>query len=485
MDANGHLQATGRDARGRKQYRYHPHYRTRRDEAKFERLVAFAKALPAIRAQVDKDLGRQGLPREKVLAAVVRLLELTLIRVGNEEYARLNRSFGLTTLQNRHATVTGGSVRFRFRGKSGQLREVGLRDRRLATIIKRCRDLPGQDLFQYIDEDGEAVEIQSDDVNDYLRTVAPDITAKDFRTWAGTVLAYRALGALDAPGTEGEAKRNVVAAIRETAERLGNTPAVCRQAYVHPIVVEAYLDPKLRTTLVRAAESTGATGAATPAEERGGSPPASAPASSRRRPHRCREPDMAIIAGLFGLIGRFAGKVLMTTLGWASTLLFGRVPQDRQIVLAFITFGAVAWAALVVGVVLPYVGAFLLAAVPPQGFISESWLRLGMVVGALVVPAIVGVATLFVVEPARRPAGAAMASRLFAAIRSVRRSPSRSSSSPSSAWRGSFTTSPGDGVMRTSRSSSGRRAMRPSSLIWSGPSTMLACRSIAAGRRRS
>jgi DNA topoisomerase I len=252
---NGHVQATGRDARRRKQYRYHPRYRKRRDTAKFERLVAFAEALPAIRARVDADLARPGLPREKVLAAVVRLLELTLIRVGSDEYARLNRSFGLTTFRDRHATVRGTSVRFRFRGKSGQLREVGLRDRRLAAVVRRCRDLPGQELFQYVDEDGTPVDVRSDDVNDYLRAVAPDVTAKDFRTWAGTVLAYRALRSLDTPATDGEAKKNVVAAIRETAGRLGNTPAVCRQAYVHPVVVEAYLDRRLRGALVRAAEA--------------------------------------------------------------------------------------------------------------------------------------------------------------------------------------------------------------------------------------
>lgn len=251
---NGHLQATGRDAKGRKQYRYHPRYRRRRDAIKFEKLVAFASALPAIRRQVDADLARPGLSRDKVLAAVVRLLELTLIRVGNDEYARLNRSFGLTTLRNRHATVRGSAVRFRFRGKSGREHEVGLRDRRLAAVVRRCRDLPGQDLFQYVDEDGSPVDVRSDDVNDYLRAIAPDVTAKDFRTWAGTVLAYRALRALEQPATEGEAKRNVVEAIRETAEHLGNTPAVCRSAYVHPVVVDAYLDGRLRGALVQVAE---------------------------------------------------------------------------------------------------------------------------------------------------------------------------------------------------------------------------------------
>jgi DNA topoisomerase I len=268
-DPLGHLQATGRDARGRKQYRYHARFRARRESAKYERLVAFARALPAIRRQVDRDLSRPGLPREKVLAAVVRLLELTLIRVGNDEYRRLNRSFGLTTLHDRHAVVSGSTIRFRFRGKSGRLHEVGLRDRRLASVVRRCRDLPGQELFQYEGEDGEPIDVRSDDVNDYLRAIAPDVTAKDFRTWAGTVLAYRALRALDEPETAGEAKRNVVEAINDTADRLGNTAAVCRRSYVHPVVVEAYLDPRLRGALLGAAEVVGAPPAGmSPGEER-------------------------------------------------------------------------------------------------------------------------------------------------------------------------------------------------------------------------
>jgi DNA topoisomerase I len=266
---SGHLQATGRDARGRKQYRYHPRYRNRREAAKFDRLIAFAAALPRIRSRVDADLARPGLDREKVLAAIVRLLELTLIRVGNDEYARLNRSFGLTTLRGRHASVRGSSIRFRFRGKSGRMHEVGLRDRRLAAIIRRCQDLPGQELFQYVEDDGTTVDIASDDVNDYLRSIAPDVTTKDFRTWAGTVLAYRALRALDRPASARGATRNVVAAIRETADLLGNTPAVCRKAYVHPVVVEAYLDGRLRGALVQAAEDAGSSPAATtPDEER-------------------------------------------------------------------------------------------------------------------------------------------------------------------------------------------------------------------------
>ncbi|HET7029828.1 MAG TPA: hypothetical protein VFI34_04920 [Candidatus Limnocylindrales bacterium] len=266
---NGHLQATGRDARGRKQYRYHRRFRARRDDAKFERLIAFAKALPAIREQVDADLARPGLPREKVIAAVVRLLELTLIRVGNDEYAKLNRSFGLTTLRDRHATIDGAQVRFRFRGKAGRQHEVGLRDRRLARVVKRCRDLPGQELFQYVGADGEPHDVASDDVNAYLAAIAPGVSAKDFRTWAGTVLAWRALSALGDGDTDRERRRNVAAAIEATAANLGNTAAVARSAYVHPAVVEAYLDGGLRSALVSAAEdSDEPPGATDPEEER-------------------------------------------------------------------------------------------------------------------------------------------------------------------------------------------------------------------------
>ena len=266
---NGHLQAPGRDARGRKQYRYHPCYRERREGAKFERLIAFAKVLRAIREQVERDLGLPGLPRPKVLAAVIRLLELTLIRVGNDEYARLNKSFGLTTLRDRHATIEGSAVTFRFRGKSGQKHEVGLRDRRLASVVRRCRDLPGQELFQYLDGDGNPQDVASDDVNAYLAAIAPGVTAKDFRTWAGTVLAYRALRAIGRGATEREKQRNIAAAIQTTADGLGNTPAVARSAYVHPAVVDAYLDGRIRTALVDAAEETDQPpGATDPDEER-------------------------------------------------------------------------------------------------------------------------------------------------------------------------------------------------------------------------
>jgi DNA topoisomerase-1 len=266
---NGHLQATGRDAKGRKQYRYHPRFRAHRDESKFERMLAFARALPAIREQVDADLARPGLPREKVVAAVVRLLELTLIRVGNDEYARLNRSFGLTTLRDRHAEIQGSRIRFRFRGKSGRQHEVGLRDRRLAGVVKRCRDMPGQELFQYVGADGEPHDVASEDVNDYLAAIAPGVTAKDFRTWAGTVLAWRALGALGDGRTERERRKNVAAALERTAENLGNTPAVAKSAYVHPAVVDAYLDGRLRAALIDAAEDGDQPpGATDPDEER-------------------------------------------------------------------------------------------------------------------------------------------------------------------------------------------------------------------------
>ena len=252
---NGHLQATGRDARGRKQYRYHPLWRERRGAENFARMIAFAKVLPRIRRRAERDLSKRGLAREKVLAAVIRLLELTLIRVGNDEYARLNQSFGLTTMRGRHARIEGSRVRFRFRGKGGVIHEVGLRDRRLASVVRRCQELPGQELFQYVDDVGEIRDVTSDDVNDYLREISGgDFTAKDFRTWAGTLLAYRALRALQPQDHAPAARRNVVQAMRMTAERLGNTPAVARGSYVHPAVLEAYLDGSLGGALVDAAE---------------------------------------------------------------------------------------------------------------------------------------------------------------------------------------------------------------------------------------
>ena len=239
----GHLQATGRDARGRKQYRYHPDWRGERDDAKYERMIAFGTALPKIRRRVARDLRRPGLPRERVLAAVVWLLEKTGARVGNEEYARDNRSFGLTTLRGRHARIGSKRIRFRFRGKGGKAAEVEISDERLARIVRRCQDLPGQELFAYVDEIGEVRSIGSADVNDYLREISGrDFTAKDFRTWAGTVLAAHALATEGQGATPAAAKHAVVRAIEQVSEWLGNTPAVSRKAYVHPSVIEAYLD---------------------------------------------------------------------------------------------------------------------------------------------------------------------------------------------------------------------------------------------------
>jgi DNA topoisomerase-1 len=251
----GHIQASGRDAKGRKQYRYHPRWRQVRDETKYERMMTFGQALPEIRRRVDKDLARPGLPREKILATIVRLLESTLIRVGNEEYARENGSFGLTTMRNRHVDVDGATVRFEFRGKGGKRHEVDVRDRRVAKIVERCQDLPGQTLFQYVDADGVRQTIDSADVNEYLREISgQDFTAKDFRTWAGTVLAALALDELEAFDSETQAKQNVVRAIESVAERLGNTPAVCRKCYVHPAVVDAYLEGSMVETLKQRAE---------------------------------------------------------------------------------------------------------------------------------------------------------------------------------------------------------------------------------------
>ncbi len=251
----GHIQATGRDNRGRKQYRYHPRWREVRDEAKYDRMIAFGEALPRIRQRVQQDLGLPGLPRERVLAAVVRLLEKTRARVGNEEYARENSSFGLTTLRNRHATVGGSRIRFRFRGKGGKMSDVQLSDRKLARIVARCQDLPGQDLFTYLDEEGEPHTVDSADVNDYLREITgQDFSAKDFRTWAGTVLAAWALRELTEFDSEAQAKKNVVRAVETVAERLGNTPAVSRRSYVHPTVIDAYLEGDVAREVREAAD---------------------------------------------------------------------------------------------------------------------------------------------------------------------------------------------------------------------------------------
>ncbi|WP_420475663.1 DNA topoisomerase IB [Noviherbaspirillum sp. ST9] len=241
--ANGHIQATGRDAKRRKQYRYHARWRSVRDEAKYERMLSFGKALPLIRQRVDEALKLPGLPREKVLATIVYLLEATMMRIGNEEYARQNKSFGLTTLRDRHVRIDGSAVEFRFRGKSGVQHSIKVDDPRLARIIRRTRDLPGQELFQYVDDDGEQRSVGSADVNDYLREITgEDYTAKDFRTWSGTVLAALALQEYEKFDSEAQAKKNVVRAIESVAERLGNTPSICRKCYVHPAVIESYLD---------------------------------------------------------------------------------------------------------------------------------------------------------------------------------------------------------------------------------------------------
>jgi DNA topoisomerase-1 len=250
-----HLQATGRDAKGRKQYRYQPRWRQERDAAKYENLISFARSLPRIRRRVRRDLKRRGLPREKVLAAVTRLLETSLIRVGNDEYARQNNSFGLTTMQDRHAHVRGQTVRLHFRGKSGIMHEIDLESPTLARIVKRCQDLPGQELFQYLDEDGTVRDIGSADVNNYLRTISGvEISAKDFRTWAATALAAQALQEFEEFDSDAGAKRNVRQAIERVASRLGNTASVCRKCYVHPAVIDAYMDRSLLSVLQQRAE---------------------------------------------------------------------------------------------------------------------------------------------------------------------------------------------------------------------------------------
>jgi DNA topoisomerase I len=237
----GHLQATGRDARNRKQYRYHPRYRAAREETKYGKLILFGRTLPRIRRKVLHDLSLPGLPEEKVLATVVRLMDLAQIRVGNEEYARENQSYSLTTMRNRHVEINGSRLHFQFKGKSGKVHVHDLEDRRLAAIVKRSRDLPGYELFQYLDERGAHVPLESGMVNRYLReTTGEDITAKDFRTWHGTVYAAQQLGACGAASTKTEAKRNVVAATKAVAGRLGNRPATCRKHYIHPAVLELY-----------------------------------------------------------------------------------------------------------------------------------------------------------------------------------------------------------------------------------------------------
>ena len=244
--ADGHLQATGRDIRGRKQHRYHTRWREIRDANKYDRMMDFAQKLPAIRRKVDEDLALPGLPRDKVIAAVVRLLETSRIRVGNEEYARQNNSFGLATMRNRHVSVSGSNIRFEFRGKSGVRHALDLNDRRLARIIKQCQELPGHELFQYIAEDGARCSIGSVDVNSYLREIAgDDFSSKDFRTWAGTVLAVRTLLELPGAASRTQAKKQIAKAVEWVAAKLGNTKAVCRKCYVHPAVFEAYTDGSL------------------------------------------------------------------------------------------------------------------------------------------------------------------------------------------------------------------------------------------------
>ena len=252
---NGHIQAVGRDARGRKQYRYHPRWREVRDESKYGRVLAFGEALPRIRRRVAADLRRRGMSREKVLATVVRLLETTLIRVGNGEYAQQNGSYGLTTLHNRHAKVRGPQISFEFKGKSGKRHRVDVQDSHLAKLVRHCQELPGQDLFGYVDEDGTVRDITSQDVNDYLRAIAgEEFSAKDFRTWAGTVMAAIALREFEGFSSEKQAKRHVLQAVEAVAKMLGNTPAVCRRCYIHPAILDGYIAGQTVATPQHSAE---------------------------------------------------------------------------------------------------------------------------------------------------------------------------------------------------------------------------------------
>jgi len=262
--ADGHVQATGRDARGRKQYRYHAEWSATRNQTKYHRMLQFGAALPALRQRIDADLSRRGLPRDKVLATVLRLMELTFIRVGNVEYARANSSYGLTTLRDKHVQVNGSAIRFQFIGKSGQKHAIDVRDRRLAHIVRQCRDIPGYELFQYFDEGGGRQRVGSGDVNDYLRAATGDeFSAKDVRTWGGSVLAAAALAALGPAESETAARRNVVQVVKDVAGALGNRPATCRKYYVHPAVLDAYATGELAanwTADVAAAEAEPAAG---------------------------------------------------------------------------------------------------------------------------------------------------------------------------------------------------------------------------------
>lgn len=254
-EANGHLQAVGRDARGRKQYRYHPRYREARDRNKFDQMLEFGGMLAVIRERICADLRTHGLPRNKVLAAVVRLLDLTSIRIGNEESARENGTFGLTTMRNGHVRIKGKTLQFHFRGKSGQDHQIEVKDLRLAHIVKRCRDIPGQELFEYLAEDGQPVKVRSEDVNEYLRTISgEDFTAKDFRTWSGTTFTARALEQMGAAATVAAAKHNIVAAIKSASEQLGNRPPACRKYYVHPALLECYSSGHLMELMKGCAE---------------------------------------------------------------------------------------------------------------------------------------------------------------------------------------------------------------------------------------
>jgi DNA topoisomerase-1 len=254
-DPDGHIQATGRDARGRKQYRYHADWRAVRDETKYSRMIAFGRALPRIRRRVARDLRQPGLGRDKVLATMVRLLDTTLVRVGNEEYARANGSIGLSTMRDRHVRVARGTLRFDFKGKSGRHHHILLHDPRLAQIVRRTQDLPGQELFQYVDAAGQRQKVTSEDVNAYLReTAGEEFSAKDFRTWAGTVLAALALWQFEKFTTKAEGRKNLVRAIESVARKLGNTPAVCRKCYIHPVILDSYLDGATVTLLRARAE---------------------------------------------------------------------------------------------------------------------------------------------------------------------------------------------------------------------------------------
>jgi DNA topoisomerase I len=254
--ANGHIQATGRDAKGRKQYRYHARFREVRDGTKYEHMMAFAQALPAIRAKLKEHMALRGLPREKVLATVVHLLESTLIRVGNDDYVKQNKSYGLTTLRNKHVKVDGSELRFEFKGKSGKTWNLQVKDRRIAKIVRACQELPGQDLFQYIDEDGVQRDVTSADVNAYLKEITgTEVTAKDFRTWAGTVLAALALKEFETFDTQAKAKKNVRAAIERVASKLGNTPTICRKCYIHPEIMSSYVEGSLLLEVKKEVES--------------------------------------------------------------------------------------------------------------------------------------------------------------------------------------------------------------------------------------